>query len=180
MITIPESFWGAMLEEFMKEKRRVEQVCYLDGVLFGDDGAVTTMTVPSAVLESGRFHVTPEAMSEAGKHLRRYKLRRLAQVHTHPTHWVGHSRWDDEWAYSQLPGALSIVLPQFARSRPPLEQSGVHLRSTAGWRQLSPEEIPLHVRLVPGLLDFRRVHEPARVEPPRGRSWKSLLAFWRR
>lgn len=179
MITIPESLWGAMLEEFSRDKRQVEQVCYFDGVLLGDDGAVTTMTTPSAVLEASRFHVPPEAMSEAGKHLRRFKLRRLAQVHTHPAEWTGHSRWDDEWAYSQLPGALSIVLPHFGRAQPRLEQAGVHLRSSAGWRQLSPAEVPLYVRLVPGRLDFRRVHERARVEPPRGRSWWSLLAFWR-
>ena len=36
-----------------------------------DSGVVTTMTIPCAKLEAGRFHVLPEAMSEAGKHLRR-------------------------------------------------------------------------------------------------------------
>ena len=33
-----------------RRRRRVEQVCYFDGVLFGDGGVVTTMTVPSAIL----------------------------------------------------------------------------------------------------------------------------------
>ncbi len=180
MITIPETLWERMLTEFAKEGRAVEQVCYFDGVLLGDSGVVTTMTIPCAKLEAGRFHVPPEAMSEAGKHLRRFKLRRLAQVHTHPAEWVGHSAWDDEWAYSQLPGAMSIVLPHFGRTRPRLDQAGVHLRSTAGWRQLSHDDLLAHVRLVPGVLDFRRTHEPKRIEPPRKRPWWSFLAFWQR
>jgi hypothetical protein len=180
MITIPETLWETMLAEFAKDRRSVEQVCYFDGVLLGESGVVTTMTIPCAKLEAGRFHVHPDAMSEAGKHLRRLKLRRLAQVHTHPAEWTGHSMWDNEWAYSQLPGALSIVLPHFGRTRTPLEQAGVHLRSSSGWRQLACEEVPLHLRLVPGILNFRRTHEPARVEPARRRSWWSFLAFWKR
>jgi hypothetical protein len=180
MITIPESLWDAMLAEFSKESRRVEQVCYFDGVLINADGVVTTVTIPNASLEGGRFRVEPAAMSEAGKHFRKFRLRRLAQVHTHPTDWVDHSRWDDEWAYSQLPGAISIVLPHFGRTGPRLGQVGVHLRTDEGWRRLLPDEVPSYVRLVPGLLDFRRTDEPAHIEPARGRSWWSALAFWRR
>lgn len=180
MITIPESLWNSMLDELARETRRVEQVCYLDGVVLGDDGAVTTVTIPNALLEAGRFRVEPGAMSEAGKHFRKLGLRRLAQVHTHPTDWLDHSRWDDEWAYSQLPGAISIVLPHFGRTRPILGQTGVHLRMDGGWRRLSPDQVPTYVRLVPGLIDFRRNHEPAHIEPTRERPWWSVLAFWRR
>ncbi len=179
MITIPETIWASMLAEFGKEKRQVEQVCYLDGVMVEDGGVVTTMTIPSAILEPGRFHVVPEAMNQAGKHLRALRLRRLAQVHTHPTEWTGHSQWDNEWAYSQLPGAISIVLPHFARTKPRLEQTGVHLRTSAGWRQLSPQEVLLHLRLVPGVLDFRRTYETARIESARKRSWWSFFTFWK-
>jgi hypothetical protein len=179
MITIPETIWASMLSEFAKEKLQVEQVCYLDGVTVEDGGIVTTMTIPNAKLESGRFHVVPDAMNEAGKHLRALRFRRLAQVHTHPTEWTGHSPWDNEWAYSQLPGAISIVLPHFGRTQPRLEQAGVHLRSSAGWRQLTPPEVQLHLRLVPSVLDFRRIHESAHIEPARKRSWWSFFAFWK-
>jgi hypothetical protein len=180
LITIPESLWEDMQSQFCKEMRLVEQVCYLDGVLTGDIGVVTTITIPCAKLEAGRFHVLPDAMSAAGKHLRSFRLRRLAQVHTHPSDWTGHSAWDDEWAYSQVPGAISIVLPNFGRERPGLNLAGVHLRTEEGWRQLSPEELPQYVRLVPGILDFRIPHETARIEPARRRSWWSALAFWKR
>jgi hypothetical protein len=180
MITIPESVWTHMLTEFAKEARQVEQVCYFDGVSHEGGGSVTSLTIPNARLEAGRFQVQPEAMSEAGKHLRAYRLRRFAQVHTHPTEWTGHSPWDNQWAYSQLPGAISIVLPHFGRTRPALEQAGVHLRTDAGWKQLSSNEVQQHLRLVPDILDFRRKHEPAHIEPARKRPWWSILALWKR
>jgi hypothetical protein len=179
VITIPEYLWANMLVEFAKENRQVEQVCYFDGIAIDGGGVVTTITIPCAKLEAGRFHVEPNAMSQAGKHLRAHRLRRLAQVHTHPTEWTGHSPWDNHWAYSQLPGAISIVLPHFGRTKPRLEQVGVHLRTGAGWKQLSQNEVQLKLRLVPSVLDFRRKDEPARIEPARKRSRWSILAFWK-
>ncbi len=189
MITIPETIWTRMLDEFEGEAREVEQVAYFDGIVIEDAermvGVATTLTIPDALLEAGRFEVSPEAMSQAGKHFRRCRMQRLAQVHTHPSAWVGHSPWDDQRAYSQAVGAISIVLPDFARNRPTLEQAGVHVRTRTGWRQLSEEEKAQRLRLVPGYLDFRK-HEtkpitnlPTSVLTPRGRRWWHALAFWR-
>jgi len=184
MITIPEYLWQRLLEELSRNRSHVEQVCYLDGIATNDGGVVTTLTIPNARLLSGRFEVPPDSMSQAGKHLRGFRLRRLAQVHTHPGEWTGHSRWDDEWACSQLPGAISIVLPSFARKRPALADAGVHLHNEAGWRQLSPEEAANELRIVPSLLDFRpkfrHEHERERIEPARRRPWWKIFAFWRR
>lgn len=182
MITVPDTIWKRMIDEFSAEKRAVEQVAYIDGIVFEDAeltvATATTLTIPNAVLDPGRFEVSADAMSQAGKHFRRFKMQRLAQVHTHPTDWVGHSGWDDKRAYSQIPGAISIVLPNFARNRPDLAQSGVHLRTQAGWRQLSQEEKAQRIRSVPGYLDFRH-HEPKIIITPRGRRWWHSLAFWR-
>ena len=189
MITIPETFWKAMLDAFANERRPVEQVCYLDGVVDANgDGVVTTLTIPAAHLHPQRFEVTPEAMSQAGKHFRAFRLRRLAQVHTHPAERTGHSPWDDQKAYSQLAGAVSIVLPHFARRHPALSETGIHLRMPNGWRQLAPTEVNEHMRVVPSLLDFRQpmrtthgndVRQPNSVEPTRGRPWWKALLFWR-
>ena len=157
MIIIPDLAWSRMLDEFAKERRGVEQVCYFDGVeIDANVGVVTTVTIPNADVKSGNFHVSPEAMSQAGRHMRTFRLRRLAQIHTHPNEWTGHSSWDNEWAYSQLPGAVSIVLPHFARFRPSLVEAGVHLRTDLGWRELTSGEAANVVRTVPSLLDFRR------------------------
>lgn len=183
MITIPEHFWSRMLDEFAKELRSVEQVSYFDGVAIDGGGIVTTLTIPNARLHEGRFEVTPDAMSQAGKHLRQHHLRRLAQIHTHPTDWTGHSSWDDARAYSQMPGAISVVLPNFGRSRPALEEAGVHLRTETGWQPVQPDKVAQYVRIVPSFFDFRvhprSEHERQRVESPRRRSWWDIVAFWR-
>jgi hypothetical protein len=189
MITIPETIWNRMLDEFSGERRKVEQVAYIDGIVFEDAectvAVATTLTIPDALLEPGRFKVSPEAMSQAGKHFRRFRMQRLAQVHTHPTDWVGHSQWDDERAYSQVIGAISIVLPDYARDRPALEEAGVHLRTQKGWRQLSEEEKAQRLRIVPGYLDFRqhepkpKINERTSILAPRRRRWWHAFAFWR-
>jgi len=189
MITIPETIWTRMLDEFEGEARAVEQVAYFDGIMVEDAerivAVVTTLTIPDATLEAGRFQVSPEAMSQAGKHFRQLRMQRLVQVHTHPSAWVGHSPWDDQYAYSQAAGAISIVLPDFARNRPTIEQAGVHLRTRKGWHQLSEEQKKQLIRVVPGYLDFRK-HEPKPITnqstsifTPRGRRWWHALAFWR-
>jgi len=184
MITIPETLWNRMLDEFQQERREVEQVAYLDGIVFEDAektvGVATTLTIPDAALEPGRFQVSAGAMSQAGKHFRSCGMQRLAQVHTHPTDWVGHSGWDDQWAYSQAIGALSIVLPHLARTRLNLAHAGVHLRTREGWRQLSEAEKSRRLRIVPGYLDFRKQsHERENIVPSRRKRWWHSFAFWR-
>jgi hypothetical protein len=83
-------------------------------------------------------------------------MQRLAQVHTHPGPDVRHSPFDDENAYCQMDGSLSIVIPEHARRRPNLGECGVHLREEAGWRLLTTKEVVRVIALVPGCLDFRR------------------------
>lgn len=183
MITIPGCFWEQMLDEFARRSRAVEQVCYFDGIRCGEDGVVVALTLPDARLFPDHFEVSSDAMSQAGKHLRQFRLRRLAQVHTHPTSWVGHSPWDDAKAYSQMDGAVSLVLPNHARTRPRLSEAGVHVRTASGWEQLTVQNAAGVVRVTPSHLDFRidleSLNERPRLQPPRKRSWWSVLAFWR-
>jgi hypothetical protein len=156
MIFLPATCWTQLLKEFRRQRRRVEQVAYLDGVRLTGGGVVTTFTLPNAALSPGRFAVSADAMSEAGGHLREFRLVRLAQVHTHPKDWVGHSLWDDAQAYSQQVGALSIVLPQYGRRASTLQDAGIHVREESGWRQIRLEEVPSIIQLLPSALDFRR------------------------
>jgi hypothetical protein len=120
-------------------------------------------------------------MSEAGKHLREFGLRRLAQVHTHPNAWTGHSDVDDDRAYSQIPGATSIVLPDYGRRTGKLNSAGVHYRTETCWRELTPDEIREVVRVVPSNFDFRKTNEQdAHFRSSRRYPWRQILAFWRR
>jgi len=140
-----------------RPKGRLERVAYIDGVAASDDMSVaTTLVFPNAKLNERHFEVSAEAMSQAGRHFRAYHLQRLAQVHTHPGDWVDHSQYDDEMAYSQHRGAVSIVMPNHASCRPALSGCGVHVREDGGWRMLAQSEISSYVSVVPAQFDFRR------------------------
>lgn len=56
---------------------------------------VTTLTFPDAECSRENYSISSLAMSQAGQHLLKLELVRLAQVHTHPGRWIDHSPWDD-------------------------------------------------------------------------------------
>lgn len=156
MIVLSDLIWQALLDEFRWPRSAVERVAYIDGIACGDTKLATTLTLPYAQMHPTHFIVSAEAMSEAGQHFRHFGMERLAQVHTHPGRDTKHSPFDDENAYSQLDGALSIVLPHHARRGPQLSDCGVHIRDDRGWHRLSVSEIEEAIRILPGCLDFRR------------------------
>jgi hypothetical protein len=160
VLSIPDPVWRTLLDTFATAPSRHERVAYLDGVRYRDPagtvhGIATTVTLPDAVTSPGNFTVSAAAMDQAGDHFDVLGLVRLAQVHTHGNHWVNHSWVDDQRAYSQRDGALSLVLPFHATGRPTLWQAGVHLREPAGWRRVTGEEINTLIRSLPGLIDHR-------------------------
>lgn len=156
MIVIPEAIWQRLLGEFARTRGPVERIAFLDGVRAAEDGVVTTLTLPDADLSGSWYDVSAEAMSQAGGHLREHRMARLAQVHTHGGSGCRHSSRDDELAYSQREGAISIVLPEHATRHPGPHDGLVHRKVGDHWVGLSPAEAAEVVRIVPSLLDFRR------------------------
>jgi hypothetical protein len=156
MIVVSRLIWETLLDEFRWPRSAVERVAYIDGIASGELKIATTLALPNAEMHPTYFTVSGDAMSEAGQHFRRFGMERLAQVHTHPGRDVRHSPFDDENAYSQLNGAVSLVLPQHARLRPELSDCGVHVRDDRGWRRMSARETEQMIRILPGCLDFRR------------------------
>jgi hypothetical protein len=145
-----------MLDSFASLPHNVEHVAYLDGVRLGDELAVgTTVVIPNATLEQGRYRVEPDNAAEAGRHMFELNITRLAQIHTHPNDHIAHSRVDDANAYSQQLGSLSIVLPFHARNRPTPNESGVHVRQSGGWNLMDASMAASYVSLLPSILDFR-------------------------
>lgn len=160
VLSIPEPVWSLLLDAFASAPAGHERVAYLDGVRFRSDNGdlravATTVTVPDAVTSPGNYRVTAAAMERAGAHFDSLSLVRLAQVHTHGNRNVTHSWVDDQHAYSQMDGALSLVLPRHAAHRPSPRDAGVHVREAAGWRRVSQPEISQVLRLVPSLIDLR-------------------------
>jgi hypothetical protein len=155
-LIIPATLWTEAIDILRRPPHDLERIVYLDGPRPVVATAVaTTLTVPFANEHEGHFYVTPDEMSRAGRHLRYLGMTRLAQLHTHPTDWTGHSLHDDEMAFSQRDGAISIVVPDFAGTAPGLQDCGIHIREAQGWRELNHREKPQTVRILPSLIDLR-------------------------
>jgi hypothetical protein len=155
VIVISEILWERLLDLLLEPHGNIERVGFIDGIVVGDVMVATTVVVPDATLAGGYYDVSAEQMSDAGKHLRRYRLQRLAQAHTHERSWTGHSERDDRLAYSHDDGAVSIVVPFHARERTPISDCGVHVCRSGSWHELSHSDTSLLLRLVPATLNFR-------------------------
>ena len=70
---------------------------------------------PHQVTAIDYFRLPRDSMEALMAHLRSRRLKIVAQVHSHPGR-AYHSQVDDEWAIVRHAGALSLVLPHFARS----------------------------------------------------------------
>jgi len=155
-LILSAALWQQALGELRVPPHNRERVAYLDGPKIpGALAVATTLTIPNADAHEGYFDVPPEEMSLAGRHLKAFDMRRLAQIHTHPFGWVGHSEYDDERAFSQREGAISIVVPHFAACAPGVFECGLHLRGPNGWYEPSGEERLALIRIVPALIDMR-------------------------
>lgn len=155
-LIIPAALWTDAVTVLRRPPHDRERIVYLDGPRTASGAPVaTTLTIPLAEEHDGHFHVEPAQMSRAGRHLRRLGMTRLAQLHTHPTDWTGHSPHDDEMAFSQRDGAISIVVPDFAGTAPGLHDCGIHIREDTGWRELEHHEKTTAVRILPSLIDLR-------------------------
>jgi hypothetical protein len=172
-IRIPDAVWQSVLDLFAQHKPEVERVAYVDGFpidergypdVSGDDQVyvAATVVVPDALLRPQNYVVPAEAVSQAGRHLRTERMTRVAQIHSHGDDWVEHSHTDDDRAYSQRPGALSIVVPFHGKSRPDINECGVHLRTETGWERVPPESV---VKIIPSVLDHRSARWAPTPEP---------------
>lgn len=116
---------------------------------------VTTLIVPRQRVSAGRYELPPDAVREMGRTLRARGLVNVAQIHTHPTDWVDHSRWDDTHAFSLREGAISVVWPWYGRYLPPNDEWGVHERRGGEWVRLSLDEAAARVRVLASVVDLR-------------------------
>lgn len=155
-LVIPEGLWAQLLDELARQRPGEERVAYLDGFVSDGVAVATTVTIPDAECTPGYYTVGPEQMSQAGAHLRRFAMRRVAQVHTHGGADTTASSRDERLAYSQRAGALSLVLPYHAVYRPSPHDGSVNLRTEDGWTRLSAAQSQDTVSLVPSMLDHRR------------------------
>lgn len=174
MLLIPSAIWNTLRDEFRSTSPALEQVAYLEGVRLDAIAVVTTISFPTVQATPGSYTVDASAAQETTRVIRPLGLTRLAQVHTHPGGSVRHSDIDDALAYSQKPGSISLVIGNGGRQRIGIEDCGVHVRFTDGWKLISPHEAEVHARIVPSFFDFRATGVPS---AKRERWWQRI---WRR
>lgn len=84
------------------------------------------------------FRIPQQSMAAIMQRLRERDLMIAAQIHTHPAE-AFHSAADDAWAIVRHEGAVSIVLPRFARAVTPnsfFRDAATYVCSDRGsWRQ---------------------------------------------
>lgn len=84
------------------------------GIRDGHKIRVTEAYVPEHEATGDYFRIPPKSMQALLSHLGTTGFSIAAQVHSHPE-GAFHSRADDRWAIVRHLGALSLVVPHFAR-----------------------------------------------------------------
>lgn len=99
---------------------------------------------PLQLARANRFQIPVEGMDILRAKLRSERLMVAAQVHSHPQE-AFHSKADDVWAIVRHGGALSLVVPRFARdtfSENFLAQTKVYRFSDAAtWDEVPGERV---------------------------------------
>lgn len=133
---------------------------------YGSSGEATSVVqgivVPDQINSWGHYELPEHAVDELSDATRPRGWFNLAQVHTHPSTWVGHSPYDDRYANSR--NALSLVFPSYGRIRPQWPASiGIHEFLDGRWQRLADEKVPTRIVLdaqlpIPVTLDLRPRH----------------------
>jgi hypothetical protein len=97
------------------------------------------------------FHIPENAMAKLFKELCARRLMIAAQIHTHPGR-AFHSEADDKWAIVRHAGALSLVIPYFARNtrlESFKDDTAVFALSVQNhWELVSRESAEKHYRII--------------------------------
>jgi len=132
-----------------------EGVVYWFGIESGALAVVTTLAVPDAETRYGCVLTSPEANARVLTELVGTPLVLIGQAHSHPSHNVRHSGFDDDHTFARHEGALSVVVPYFGRRGFRLSRCGVHRFIDGRFHVIGRSELPRHLIVVPGEKDCR-------------------------
>jgi hypothetical protein len=121
-----------------------EGLVFWAGIEVGDGSKFVTTCVYPRVRWASGASVSSDVIAgaEVVREVRRRGLEIIAEIHSHPGHWVGHSIIDDKNPFVLAKGNISIVVPCLGdEGMEPLWKCGVYLYSVKdGWRRLSKGE----------------------------------------
>lgn len=118
----------SILIDFPSNYTPHEMIVYWVGIKEKNKSIVNLVVVPNAKTSFNGLIVSQEDNFHFVKVLSSRSLFQIAQVHTHPSSWVGHSLGDSKYAAFKVKGLLSIVVPSFCKKGMlPLERCGIYL-----------------------------------------------------
>ena len=116
----------------------VESGVIWGGRRYGATGIVLAVLYPTGndvVRSPLQYRVGPDTAACVGQWMTKRRYRALAQVHTHPAAWVGHSWVDDHGPIVSADDFVSVVWPHFAHDLPRICELGLHVRVNGAWRR---------------------------------------------
>jgi len=133
-------------------RRRSECVVLWLGKYGADGIRIEEVYKPGQVASRDIFRIPEDSMENLFLKLRAQKFIVAAQVHTHPKK-AFHSYADDEWAIVRHAGALSLVIPFFAKNTSAAtfvtDTAVFALSAQNEWIEVGPEQISNHYRIIP-------------------------------
>jgi hypothetical protein len=120
------------------------------GTVEGSTANVTDVIAPRQTplrTQSGiGVYVGPDILHDLNVWLHQHRVRQLGQVHSHGEH-AYHSDTDDQHSIVTTLGAISIVVPHFARESFGFDNCSVHRLYLDGWHDLSSQEAKELIRI---------------------------------
>jgi hypothetical protein len=136
-------------ERILKEYGDNEGLVYWGGKKEGYNITVMAVIAPDTESSAGRVFVSHDANSDFVETLCKDNLIEVAQVHTHPSDWVGHSLGDDQMAAFKTEGLLSIVVAEYCRhGMLPIVNCGIHRFIKRKFKRLSNNYVEKHFQLM--------------------------------
>lgn len=143
--------------ELLQTFADTEGLVYWAGVQDGKGGTVTTLIIPHAEASCRRIETSMEANTEVIATLTGHRIVLLGQAHSHPPGSPArHSEGDDALTFSPFEGAVSVVVPDFARGQCDPWAWGVHRFIGGSYRLISRERYSDHLQIPPAEVDLRR------------------------
>lgn len=125
-----------------------EGLVYWSGRRSGNIVKVMSVIVPEIDSSSHYLEISHSSHFHVVDRLNDLEQVHLAQIHSHPEEWVGHSYTDDEKAAFKIEGLVSIVVPNYCEDgMVPLEMCGIHRFTNNEFRRLHEDYIIRHFEL---------------------------------
>ena len=137
-------------EQILKEygKREEEGFVYWGGTRTSSDVTITSVIVPLIETDSLFLNISHHSNISFVKELHKKQIIQIAQIHTHPSSWVGHSTTDDEGAASKYEGLISIVVPYYCKNgMSALDKCGIHRFQNGKFERLSKKYTTKHFKI---------------------------------